>query len=583
MSPFIPSPLFRSLLAASALAALSPASVGQDIQIVSIGSAGEASTAASRYPRLSSNDRYLSFSDESAAWSMLDGTEADIWRYDRLTGETVLVSLSETGAGLDEDSSFSLPLDDGSVLFQSRATNVVSGDSTEDSDLFVRDLAAGSTGSVSVDNAGDHQTSSSIFGTEASFSASDDGRYVVWSTFEQLVPADTLDDSDVYLRDRVAGTTTLITTTTSGGGSGTRPFISGDGEWISFSSIDASFVTGDTNDAVDAFLYERATGDFTRLSVDTQGQQLEHGGMAGSLSYFGDYVLHFATSTELTNPPVVVTAAGACTSGCSVGGDEGIGPPPYEANLLYRYDRDTGENVLVSQGTGGRVTPYWSGSGSPRMSVFGNRVVMTTSKVNWWNAADDNLAHTYVRNIGAGTTTLIDRTAPGVAGLGPSSRPDITSKGSSVVFSSYADDLVSGDTNSTADIFISPASLSSPWKHLGASLGGDTNPVLHTRGFLAEGETVTVQLKDGLDSGTSFLVLGLNALNAPFRQGVFVPSIDLIKSLNTDSDAEWSLSVVWPAGIPVGTEIYLQAFVPDSGAPAGFALSNAVRGITQDP
>ena len=89
------------------------------------------------------------------------------------------------------------------VAFVSASSALVSDDTNGVRDVFVRDVDTGVTTRVSVGDGGQANGASS----NARISA--DGRYVVFtSQATNLVPGDTNGVSDVFLRDLAAGTTT---------------------------------------------------------------------------------------------------------------------------------------------------------------------------------------------------------------------------------------------------------------------------------------------------------------------------------------------------------------------------------------
>ena len=77
---------------------------------------------------------------------------------------------------------------------------------------------------------------------------------------------------DVYLRDLVSGTTTLVShasssLTTSGNGDSDSPVISADGNWVAFRSSSNNLAAPDTNFNSDIFVWSRATGTISLISV----------------------------------------------------------------------------------------------------------------------------------------------------------------------------------------------------------------------------------------------------------------------------------------------------------------------------
>jgi Tol biopolymer transport system component len=120
------------------------------------------------------------------------------------------------------------------VAFASDASNLVDGDMNGQTDVFVRNLAAGTTTRVSVSSSGAEGNATS--GTPA---ISADGRYVAFASLaSNLIAGDTNGYSDVFVRDRITGTTARVSSSTTGGelalvGSG-RPAISADGRYVAF-------------------------------------------------------------------------------------------------------------------------------------------------------------------------------------------------------------------------------------------------------------------------------------------------------------------------------------------------------------
>src|SRR5204863_9518451 len=126
------------------------------------------------------------------------------------------------------------------VAFESYASNLVPGDTNGFEDIFGRDLVLGTTERVDVTDTGGQSNSASF---EASIS--DDGRYVAFSSFaSNLVPSDGNGSCDVFVRDRLLGTTTRVSVASSGAeglpgsdGSGSQDdYISGDGSAVAFLS-----------------------------------------------------------------------------------------------------------------------------------------------------------------------------------------------------------------------------------------------------------------------------------------------------------------------------------------------------------
>jgi Tol biopolymer transport system component len=91
-----------------------------------------------------------------------------------------------------------------------------------------------------------------------------DGRFVAFeSVASNLVPGDTNDARDVFVRDRRTGTTQRVSLGPNGvqGDEGSDTLtLSADGRFVAFSSYASNLVPGDTNDAEDVFVRRVAGG-----------------------------------------------------------------------------------------------------------------------------------------------------------------------------------------------------------------------------------------------------------------------------------------------------------------------------------
>jgi hypothetical protein len=119
---------------------------------------------------------------------------------------------------------------------------------------------------------------------------------------------------------------------------------------------------------------------------------------------------------------------------------------------------------------------------------------------------------------------------------------------------------------------------------LGFALAGTHGePVLVGEGDLSGGSSLRIALGGALELTPASLLVGLSALNVPFKGGVLVPDFQapgLLVPLFTNAQGRVILNATWPLGLPSGLDVYLQYWVLDSAGPAGFAASNAVRGTT---
>jgi len=202
----------------------------------------------------------------SSATNLVSGDlneDDDVFVRDLQEGTTLLVSVSTTGTQGDLDSSHpSISANGRYVAFHSSATNLVSGDMNEDDDVFVRDLQEGTTRLVSVSSTGEQGDRISSYP-----SISPDGRYVGFDSFAtNLVPGDTNDNSDIFIRDLQEATTIRISLALEGtetNGNSYYPSVSSEGRCIAFQSTATNLVNGDTNGVSDVFVSSSAAPEIT--------------------------------------------------------------------------------------------------------------------------------------------------------------------------------------------------------------------------------------------------------------------------------------------------------------------------------
>jgi len=122
------------------------------------------------------------------------------------------------------------------------------------------------------------------------------------------------------------------------------------------------------------------------------------------------------------------------------------------------------------------------------------------------------------------------------------------------------------------------------WKDLGHALDGVHGaPLLIGSGPLTAGSSVALTLTHGKPVAPAALIVGLSAIDAPFKGGVLVPGLDLIAMLGTDPAGAIAFSATWPDGLPGGLGLWMQWWISDAAGPLGFAASNALLATTPAP
>lgn len=173
---------------------------------ISVGDLGQQGNSYSGNPDMSADGRYLVFSSWSSNLLPNDVHSAlDVFVKDQSTGQLFIASVSSSGAQ-GESLSFepSISADGHYLVFSSYAWNLVPGDNNRAGDVFIRDLQTGTTQLASKTS----QDGQDALGAERP-AVSFDGRFVAFVTNGNYSGSDIL-DTDVYLRDLVAGTTTRL-------------------------------------------------------------------------------------------------------------------------------------------------------------------------------------------------------------------------------------------------------------------------------------------------------------------------------------------------------------------------------------
>lgn len=168
---------------------------------VSVASDGQQGDFSSYWPSLSSDGRYVAFYSRSSNLVADDmNASGDIFIHDTADGSTTRVSLSSDGAQANSNSDHpEISADGRFVAFRSSADNLVPDDTNGFLDIFVHDTETGLTTRVSVSSDGTQGNGDSLFS-----SISTDGRFVAFdSRADNLVVGDSNEDTDVFLHDRM--------------------------------------------------------------------------------------------------------------------------------------------------------------------------------------------------------------------------------------------------------------------------------------------------------------------------------------------------------------------------------------------
>ena len=408
-----------------------PAWAGSTMERVSVGTGGVQGNSDSRQAMISAGGRFVVFDSEASNLVPGDtnGVE-DVFIRDRWRGTTERVSVSSVGIQGNAESHFpSLSAEGRFVAFFSGASNLVPGDTNGATDVFVRDRLKGTTERISVSSTGVQGNLSSFY---AAISAN--GRFVVFgSDANNLVPGDTNDSTDVFVHDRWVRTTLRVSISSNGtqgnGYSGVEPVaISPDGRFVAFSSVASNLVPGDTNASGDVFLRDRLRDTTERVSVSSAGIQGNGGSSGPSLSSGGRLVVFASEASNLV---------------------------PGDANGtidVFLHDRLKGTTKRVSIGVDGEQAN--GASERPMISANGRFVAFASGASNLVPGDTNGFEDTFVRDQWWGMTERVSVARNNSQGNNSSFSAAISPGGRFTTFGSVANNLVPGDTNGVADMFI---------------------------------------------------------------------------------------------------------------------------------
>ena len=271
------------------------------VSVDSNGNQGDGDPGAYFNLSISGDGRYVVFASADSKLVKNDTNQVrDIFLRDTVNSTTSLISANSNGRSLYP----SISADGRYVAFWSVATNLVNGDTNGQADIFLRDTVKNTTSRISVDSNGNQGNG------ESGDSSISDVRYVAFSSAaSNLVSGDTNGQVDIFLRDTVNSTTALISLDSNGSQANMGsygPSISADGRYVAFESGASNLVSGDTNNSSDVFLRDTVTKTTTRISVDSNGQQGKENreSRQPSISADGRYVAFFSRNDlgKGTNP-----------------------------------------------------------------------------------------------------------------------------------------------------------------------------------------------------------------------------------------------------------------------------------------
>ena len=402
---------------------------------VSTDSSGAQGNNNSLYPVFSADGTQVAF--QSRASNLVAGDtfgKTDIFTKNLITGAVTRVSTDSSGAqGNDNSESPVFSADGTQVAFTSYASNLVAGDINSAPDIFVKNLSTGAVTQASTDSIG-------VQGNNYNFTSvfSADGTQVAFSSAaSNLVVGDTNAAPDIFIKNLSTGAVMRVSTDSSGTqGNHTSysPVFSVDGAQVLFESSASNLVVGDTNNRSDIFVKNLSTGVVTRVSTDSSGAQGNNHSNSAVFSADGTQVAFRSSASNLV-----------------------VGDTNNDAFDVFVKNLSTGALTRVSNSSSGEQGN--NHSYKPVFSPDGTQVAFSSAASNLvvgdTNAAPD----IFIKNLSTGLVTLLSTGSSGAqgdneSGGNESNSPVFSADGTQLAFSSYASNLVTGDTNIAFDIFV---------------------------------------------------------------------------------------------------------------------------------
>ena len=414
-------------------------------------------------PQITDDGRFVAFDAVDGSLVQGDANQfSDAFMRDLPAGTTDLISKHDpalpcrTPDGPNTLSPLSVSADGSRVAFVSSADDLVPNDANGLPDVFVRDLPAGNTMLVSADPSGAASGNSSS--GEPTISA--DGRFVAFSSnASDLVPGDTNNASDVFVRDLQTGATTLVSVNLNGvsaNGASYTPIISSDGRTVLFHSQASDLVAGSFGSSQEN-LFWRELDSGTTYAVTTFNSGYYSTGLPATITPDGHFVAFGGRNAAwyLWDAQLHATIYSNAVPGLSSITALAISP---DGNRIAYASASGLTNLYLVDRAAGTLKPLGSISsvthGVPRFSADGRYLAYVTSSAN--SPGDANgLKDVYLYDSVSGSNTLVSQpyNAPASAN-GDSDSPDISPDGRFVAYRSAASNLVPGDFNGVPDVFL---------------------------------------------------------------------------------------------------------------------------------
>jgi Tol biopolymer transport system component len=447
---------------------------------VSAGGGGDSS-----HPIISSDGRYVLFSSTAnnlvvgpGGQEMQDYVPAkeNVFLRDRQAGTTILASVNAAGTGGGNGDSWPCAISTNGqyALFESAASDLISGDTNGAKDIFLRDILHGTTTLVSVSTNG---TSGNGESREAAMTP--DGRYVAFvSAASNLVAIDSNAIADIFVRDVQLGSTVLASPGAAAVSPGSAtpftqqsssewPIISVDGRYVAFYSTATNIVAGQPAGSV--FVRDLSQG--VTLCASTNAQKINPSSASPNyaMSTNGQFIAYQATGGSRAGVVFLYNVATAGTQTIFTNGavpasldldarnidispdgnfvvfTVSNGPAANSSTSVMLWSALSNTTSLVSGGTAGGQADF------PRIDQSGRYVAFFDNEASLTTNSDGNF-HVYLRDTLIGSVQLVDVSTNGTTPISSLTTPFHFSANGNVVAFECPDGAMSSAPNKL-DVF----------------------------------------------------------------------------------------------------------------------------------
>jgi Tol biopolymer transport system component len=361
----------------------------------------------------------------------VNGEALDLYVKTLATDEMVRVSTNSQGEQGNNGSTFASWSPDGTkILFDSMASNLVPNDTNDAPDVFVKDLTTGAVERVSTDAKGQQ-----VHGSQSNVpSWSPDGTRVAFDSYApDLVPNDTNADKDVFVKTLATGAIQRISVDSKGrqcAKDSRFPTWSPDGRRVMFSSS-CALVPDDTNRSIDAYVKTLSSGKVERVSTSSSGRQGNRWSLPDGWSSDGTRVSFISESTDL------------------------VPDDTNKAEDVFVKNLATGQLQRVStDAQGGQAS---KGSANSMWSPDGKQIAFTSAAPDLVAADTNGLDDAFVKTLASGDIQRVSVTSEGEQGNGDTMEITWSPDGDQTLIVSFANNFVPDDTNDWFDVFIANA------------------------------------------------------------------------------------------------------------------------------